>query len=141
MGADSLAKNAPKFDWTICPIGKFLTPGPLNDADVLNGCSLWGISANINPFFGLIITHSFTNSSTVVSRCHCRTTLPDSCLRLMVFQSRRSLFNSSNCKTSKSMMCEAPIQMSYNKHKLTLMFHRNTYCRLPSRNTCYNLES
>ena len=101
---------------------------------------IWGISANINPFFGLIITHSCTNSSTVV-KCHCRTALPDSCLRLMVFQSRRSLFNSSNCKTSKSMMCEAPIQMSYNKHKLTLIFHRNTYCRLPSRNTCYNLES
>ena len=81
------------------------------------------ISANIYNIFELFITHSFTNFSTVV-RCHCRTTLPDSCLRLMVFQSRRSLFNSSNCKTSKSMMCEAPIQMSSNKHTCYTYFSR-----------------
>ena len=84
---------------------------------------VWGIFANINSFFGLFFTHSFTNVSIVV-RCHCRTTLPDSCLRLMVFQSRRSLFNSSNCKTSKSMMCEAPIQMSSNEHKFYTYFSK-----------------
>ena len=84
---------------------------------------IYGRSLQILTIFWVFITHSLTNSSIVV-RCHCRTTLPDSCLRLMVFQSRRSLFNSSNCKTSKSMMCEAPIQMSSNKHKFYTYFSK-----------------